>query len=192
MVGNHEDAHARFRKHQLHSPATAEKMAQNKPYLPEITAELTAEDIAYLDTAVLFHRVPQHNILVVHAGIPGNMRSFPSTLDEVRTWNSKRRKHFMNVIRTRHIDQHRGGMISLGEEKPGDPYWANVYDGRFGHVVFGHEAFLDGVTTFPHATGIDTGAVYGTGLTSMVIQPDGTRSFVTVPTTKEAEPMIHD
>ena len=42
---------------------------------------------------------------------------------------------------------------------------------------------------FEHATGIDTGAVFGGGLTAMIIEEDGTRRFLTVPSRKFAEPM---
>ena len=62
-------------------------------------------------------------------------------------------------MRTRYIDAQKG-FIGLGHEKSGDPYWADVYDGRFGHVIFGHQPFLEGVKYFNHATGIDTGASF--------------------------------
>ena len=190
VLGNHEDTHARYRKHLVNLPKTAEEMAKNKPHLPVITAELTDADVAFLDTAILFHRVPEHNILVVHGGISGSMRTFPETVEQVNTLSGRQRKRFKTILRTRFIDADSGHMKSLGDEAPTDPYWAEVYDGRFGHVVFGHEAFDDGVQTFPHATGIDTGAVYGNGLTAMIVESDGSRSYITVPTTKEAEPMI--
>lgn len=61
-------------------------------------------------------------------------------------------------------------------------------DGRFGHVVFGHEPFLDSVAHFEHAAGIDTGPT-ARGLTAMIIEEDGTRRFLTVPGRKFAEPM---
>ena len=61
-------------------------------------------------------------------------------------------------MRTRYIDAKKD-FIELQRET-GDPYWADVYDGRFGHVIFGHQPFIDGVKYFKHATGIDTGAVF--------------------------------
>lgn len=190
VLGNHEDTHARYRKHLSNLPNTAATMANNKPHLPVITATFSKEDVDFLDTAVLFHRVPEHNILVVHGGIPGSMPKFPETVEQVEAMNSRKRKHFKTIMCTRFIDAETGHMKSLGDEAPTDPYWAEVYDGRFGHVVFGHEAFDDGVREFPQATGIDTGAVYGNGLTAMIVESDGSRSYVTVPTTQEAQPMI--
>lgn len=79
-----------------------------------------------------------------------------------------------------------GSFISLGDESADDPFWASVYDGRFGLVVFGHEPFSS-VKHFAHAVGIDTGAVYGGGLAAMVVEPDGSYSFTVVPTEKFAE-----
>ena len=37
---------------------------------PAITEGLSADDIAFLDSAVLLHRLPAHDALVVHGGIP--------------------------------------------------------------------------------------------------------------------------
>ena len=83
-------------------------------------------------------------------------------------------------MRTRFIDAHTGHFISLGHEKPNDPYWADVYDGRFGHVIFGHQPFMDGVKYFTNATGIDTGAVFGGTLTALIVNEDCSRQVVSV------------
>jgi predicted phosphodiesterase len=57
--------------------------------------------------------------------------------------------------------------------------WAESYQGELGHVVFGHHAKL-GLQQLPHATGIDTGCVYGRELTACVILDDKSRSLVHV------------
>lgn len=85
------------------------------------------------------------------------------------------------VLRTRYVDAGTGRMLALGSETASDPFWAEVYDGRFGHLVFGHSPFLDGPAHFAFATGIDTGCVHGGALTAMLIAADGERSFVSVP-----------
>ena len=80
-------------------------------------------------------------------------------------------------------------MKSLGDEAPTDPYWAEVYDGRFGHVVFGHEAFDDGVQTF-----LTQRASIRCRLRQRIDRHDyrvrWQSSYITVSTTKEAEPMV--
>ena len=68
-------------------------------------------------------------------------------------------------------------MLELGKNQPGDPFWAEVYDGRFGHVIFGHEP-LDEVMFCKHATGIDTSAVYGGKLTALVFDEVGAKPEV--------------
>jgi serine/threonine protein phosphatase 1 len=188
VEGNHEDKHRRFRKNLRERPDTAREMADQTPELNEITSRLSSEDIAFLESAVPFHRIEEHNILVVHGGIPGSMTDFPLTLEEARSLSGKRMKRFSQILRTRHIHHETGKMLPLGTEGPNDPFWAETHDGRFGHVVFGHEPFLDGVAHFDHATGIDTGAVFGGGLTAMIVEEDGSRDFMSVPSRKFANP----
>jgi serine/threonine protein phosphatase 1 len=188
VEGNHEDKHRRFRKNLRERPDTAREMADQTPELNEITSRLSSEDIAFLESAVPFHRIEEHNILVVHGGIPGSMTDFPLTLEEARSLSGKRMKRFSQILRTRHIHHETGKMLPLGTEGPNDPFWAETHDGRFGHVVFGHEPFLDGVAHFDHATGIDTGAVFGGGLTAMIVEEDGSRDFMSVSSRKFANP----
>ena len=187
VEGNHEDKHRRFRKHLAKGSDTAHKM-KDADELAEITDGLSADDKAFLDSAVPFHRIPEHNILVVHAGIPGDMTEFPENVEEAQALGGKRKKKFQLVMRTRFVNGETGKMLQLGAETESDPFWAEVFDGRFGHVVFGHQPFMDGVREFPHATGIDTGAVFGGGLTAMVIE-GGEKSFVSVPSRKCAVPL---
>jgi hypothetical protein len=68
----------------------------------------------------------------------------------------------------------------------GDPanQWARQFDGRVEglgarHIVFGHDA-ARGLQLEPHATGLDTGAVYGKHLSCLVVQPDGRRHVAKV------------
>lgn len=74
-------------------------------------------------------------------------------------------------------------MIPLGEEQPEDPFWAEVYDGRYGVTFFGHSAFLgEAPQAFPYAYGIDMGCVYGGHLCAAVIDTTtGETTFAKVP-----------
>ena len=188
VEGNHEDKHRRFRRNLIVRPNDAAEQALRSPELAEITEKLSLDDIAFLNTAIPFYRIPEHHILVVHGGIPGDMRWFPKTVEEVAKLTGKQRKRFQLIMRTRYLRPN-GRFIAFGEETETDPFWAEVYDGRFGHVVFGHQPFMNGAGRFPHATGVDTGAVFGGQLTALRITKSDERSFVSVPSRKCAEPL---
>jgi diadenosine tetraphosphatase ApaH/serine/threonine PP2A family protein phosphatase len=181
VEGNHEDKHRRYRRNLSVRPKVAADQAIASPELADITGGLSIEDVAFLDSAVPFHRVPKHDLLVVHGGIPGNMAEFPDSIEETVGLTGKAKRRFSLILRTRFVTSEDGKFLTLGSESESDPYWADVYDGRFGHVVFGHEPFLDGPGKFSHATGVDTGAVFGGSLTALVIDSSGTRKFVSVP-----------
>lgn len=175
--GNHEDRHRRYHKNLSERPAIAAGQARDAPELAMLDAALSSEGRAFLNAAVPFLRLPQFGVLVVHGGIPGDMRRFPETAEEANSLAGRHRDRFRKVLRTRYIDQETGGFVGLYQEKPGDPFWADVYDGRFGHVVFGHQVFMEGPAEFAHATGIDTGAVHGGALTALVLQASGRRHY---------------
>ncbi len=179
--GNHEDQHIRYRHHLTHTPKVARDMASRKPTLEAFQSGATDQDAAVLDQALPFWRCPELNILAVHGGIPGDMLDFPDHWDEFEHLPKSDKRKLEKIWRTRFIDRETGVFLSNSSQQPDDPFWAEVYDGRFGHVVFGHEVFMDGPAEFPHATGIDTGAVHGGHLTALVVTPDGKRDYVSVP-----------
>lgn len=180
IEGNHEDKHLRYHRNKTARPVTAAGMAAASKELREIDSALTRKDRAYLQTAIPFLRLPAWNILVVHGGIPGDMETFP-TLEEAKTLKGKARQRFLKIQRTRYLSRSTGKFLAYGTEQPGDPFWAETYDGRFGHVVFGHQPFPGAPACYPHATGIDTGAVHGFTLTSLVLPATGEPHFISVP-----------
>jgi serine/threonine protein phosphatase 1 len=180
--GNHEDRHRRYQRNLTERPSIAAGQAQEAPELPALAGALTQAGRAFLNTAVPFCRLGPHGVLVVHGGIPGDMRRFPESVEDAEGLVGRRREQFRKVLRTRFIDNESGKFVGLGREKPGDRFWAEGYDGRFGHVVFGHQPFLDGPAEFAHATGIDTGAVHGGALTALILPQAGLRSYVQVST----------
>jgi hypothetical protein len=185
VMGNHEEKHGRFRARLRKGEDTTALKGHEE--MDEITRGLCAEDIAFLNTAVLFHRLPKHGATVVHAGIPLNVGTLP---EDMSTLSRKERDRLALVCRVRFVRPATGGMVPLGEEQDGDVYWADAYDGRFGHVYFGHEPFMgDRSGRFPHATGLDTGAVFGGRLTAAVLVPGQEVKFVSVPArTRYADP----
>lgn len=180
VEGNHESKHRQHRKNLSNG-----KVREGE--VNDITKMLSPEDIEFMEGFVPFHHVPEHGILVVHGGIPGNLEHFP-TMEEFNGLSNSKRKRFQKIQMTRFICKETGKFRSLGTEQTGDPFWTEVYDGRFGHVVFGHEPFMDGPDERKHSTGIDTGCVFGGELTCLVVEQNGTRSFVSVGGRKVCEP----
>lgn len=184
VKGNHEGKHQRWRKKVNEGDLKGAMVMKRGEEIQQITTGLTPEDIAFLDSAVLFHR--QAGYLFVHGGVPGDLLTIPSHPNEIADLPGKARKKLELLTFTRFIDCESGRMLPLGEEKDDDPYWAAEYDGRFGYVVFGHQPWKGGPERFRHAIGIDTGAVHGFGLTALVIE-DGKESLLTIPTQKFAD-----
>jgi serine/threonine protein phosphatase 1 len=170
VEGNHEDKHRRYRRNLLLRPEVARQMGGAEE-LAQITSELLPEDVVFLEEAVPFHRFSAggKDFVVVHGGIPPVL----SSLDG--------KGAFKQICRTRFVSAGSGKMLPLGQECRGvDPFWADVYDGRFGLALFGHQPF-PGVRGFAHAVGLDTGCVFGGSLTAALVSKDGTLSFTSVP-----------
>ncbi len=181
IEGNHEDLHARYRVNLAVRPTVAAEQEAGNGELASLNAQLAPEDVAFLESAVPFFRLDAHDILAVHGGIPGDMLAFPTSLDEALELKGKGRRSFRKILRTRFVSADTGAFLVQGHETAGDPFWADSYDGRFGHVIFGHNPFMQGPAMFPFATGIDTGAVHGGALTALVVDGNGRRTFVSVP-----------
>lgn len=181
IEGNHEELHRRYRRNLIERPAIAAEQAERNAELIPLNSALTSADIAFLDAAVPFYRLASHGILAVHGGIPGDMATFPESVAEAEALAGKERRAFSNALRTRFVDKGDGAFVMRGHEADGDPFWAETYDGRFGHVIFGHTPFMDGVAQFPFATGLDTGAVCGGVLSALTIDERGKTNIMTTP-----------
>lgn len=101
----------------------------------------------YLDRLPLWLDFPELNVLVVHGGlVPGvALEQQPRHL----------------LLNMRSIDPDGKGTPRLEAGVP----WASRWPGPR-HVVFGHDA-VRGLQQHPHATGLDSGCVYGRKLTGL-------------------------
>ena len=135
------------------------------PYLPdahrELALSLEESDWSFIRTMPLFLTLPEHNAIVVHAGlVPG------VPLEEQST-------EILLSIRTLRRD----GSGSSGHDD--GPPWATMWLGPQ-EIVFGHNA-RRGLQKHKFATGLDTGCVYGGSLTAYIL-PE--RRLVSVPALK--------
>lgn len=148
VLGNHED--------RLLEARAARKAGRPGPQLSpsheHLMTRLPEKDWALLEALPLSLDVPEHGVRIVHAGVvPG-----------VPIERQQRR----DLLKMRALEPD-GSATSSWRERS----WAADYTGP-PHVVFGHNA-LTGLQLHPHATGLDSGCVYGGSLTALVL-PEGT------------------
>ena len=114
-----------------------------------VAARLGAEDWDYLEALPLYLSLPGLETLVVHGGlVPG------VPLDQ------QERRLLLNL---RSITPWGEPSKRVNDGVP----WASLWPGPE-HVVFGHDA-IRGLQQHPHATGLDTGCVYGNALTGLIL-----------------------
>lgn len=170
--GNHDDKHCRYRRNLEQNPSAARSMRERKEELHTTTMSLSVEDKKFMDDSVLFYQIPEYDVLVVHAGIMPTLKSLPH--------NAKIRgdKYMSQMMYIRHVDAD-GHMKRLGDENPHDKFWADIYDGRFGTVFFGHQPFWQASepVKFPHAIGLDLGCCFGNKLACAILSDEPVKFF---------------
>jgi hypothetical protein len=137
--GNHEDRLLAGRRRAKALGSEHQRLAQ----------ALSVEEWAMLDAMPLWIELPEHGVLVVHAGVVPGLpleRTPPEALLKMRSIDSDDR---------------------WSDEPDAGPLWGSRYTGP-PHVVFGHNARA-GPQLHEWATGIDTGCVYGGRLTAVVL-----------------------
>jgi hypothetical protein len=143
------------------------------------TREATAEDWAFIKSMPLYHRYPELNALILHAGVfPRFFDLYPEGLDDERIlregWQRKGGKYVGRARRfqyVRYINPDTGDMVTLGEESDDTPHWSTLYDGREGRIFYGHEpqrTFQPKV--HEHSICLDTSCVTGGKMTAAVLR----------------------
>ena len=135
-----------------------DELPELKPAHQRVADELEAEDWRWLAALPLWIELPEHDALVVHAGLLPDL-----PLEEQDPYDLMNMRSILD-----------DGTPSRSYEE-GTP-WAAVWPGpRL--VVFGHDA-VRGLQNRPHSVGLDTGCVYGGWLTGLWVPR---RDLVSVP-----------
>jgi predicted phosphodiesterase len=143
--GNHDEAVLRVHR----ARREGRELPRVKALHQRVADSLSAADWEYLEAMPLFLPVRDQNVLVVHAGV---VPDCPLERQE--------EQHLLNM---RSIREDGSASARLEE----GVRWAERYRGPQ-HVVFGHDA-ITGLQRHPHATGLDTGCVYGRALTALIL-----------------------
>lgn len=132
IAGNHEDAYARVYQ-QIPKPGRKDRT------IPEETAlyrSFTTQDLNLMASLPVAIEIPEMGYTCLHGGVE------PRTTNLHDPWN----------LRTRYLDEKT--YESLPSVRSSDVFWANLYDGRFGTIVSGHESHRK-PTRYKHAIAID-------------------------------------
>lgn len=156
VLGNHEDKIIRYLKRQKlfkKNPITLDLDEKN------IVNNLSL-DINYLKSMPFFMKF--NNITILHGGLSGK-----DNLGQLSK-NAKSR-----ILRTRYLDSNLN-FTPYGEENDKSIFWADVYDGKQGFIVYGHQKF-NKVRINGHALGVDTGCVDGGKLSAAIFTNEKSR-----------------
>nr|WP_275758820.1 metallophosphoesterase [Sulfurimonas sp. SAG-AH-194-C21] len=154
IMGNHEYKYVRYAKHEKKSNETGKKnpMQFDEDRL-KIYNGLDEEDLQYLESLPLFLKID--NLTLIHAGILNNINLENAT-----------KKELEKLLWIRYLkDEHTP--LSLGSEDETSTYWSELYDGKQGFIIYGHQPFEE-VKKDKHSLGIDTGCVFGNKLTAAI------------------------
>ena len=121
----------------------------------KIIKNLNSNDINFLNNLPFFLKFGP--ITILHGGLLNHQK-----LDSL----SKKDKG--KLLRLRFLDKNLK-FIAFGDEKEDSNFWADIYDGNEGFIVYGHQNFKE-VRQSPNAIGIDTGCVYHNKLTAVVFK----------------------
>lgn len=144
VQGNHER-----RLIEVHRGGTLGRRARLGPAHRRLLLSFSDEDWQTMLEMPLFVEIAAHRLAITHAGIDPSR-----TLAQQDPWVLTHLRSFDEQGAPTHRD--------------GAQSWAQAYAGPM-HVVFGHNA-IRGLQLFEHATGLDTGCVYGGRLSALVLE----------------------
>lgn len=159
VLGNHEDKIIRYLQY--------EKQANKNPIILDedeqnIVNNLNSKDIEFLMNLPLFMKY--ENITILHGGLKNSY-----------DLNNLTKNEKSKILRMRYLDKNQN-FITFGKEDNDSIFWADLYDGNQGFVVYGHQWFQEAKIN-EHAIGIDTGCAYGNKLSAVVFKKDINQNY---------------
>lgn len=152
--GNHEDKIIRYIKHSKSKSKNPIKLDKDEK---NIIKTMSLKDIRFLESLPLYLQFG--NYTIVHGGLQNSMDlSKLSPEDE------------SHIMRMRYLDKD-AQYVRYGKEDSNSIFWAEVYNGENGFVLYGHNKFKEPKIN-KYAIGLDTGCVYGNVLTAVIIEND--------------------
>jgi bis(5'-nucleosyl)-tetraphosphatase (symmetrical) len=159
VLGNHEDKLVRYLEHENNEKKNPIILDNDEK---KIIENLDNEDIEYLKNMPLYLQFK--NITILHGGIQNH-----------QNLNNLTKKEKSKLLRMRYLDSE-DNFITYGKENEDSIFWADVYDGNQGFIVYGHQWFKE-VKQSEFALGIDTGCVYENKLSAVVFDNYNIESF---------------
>lgn len=183
VLGNHEEKFLRYLRH-INDSSGLEKEMTGIEEFPSLMNSLNDEEILFLEKAYYSLHLPDLHILLVHAGVmPRLAIALPGSYRYNMDLATHQKKNLSLLNKIRYLNS-TDKFISINEESRDDLFWADKYDGKWGHIYFGHQPFFQPEPKrFPSATGIDNGCVFGGWLSAVEISNEGIRNF-SVPANK--------
>lgn len=144
ILGNHEETHLARRHSAPHKLS---------PDHARTRSVLGPEHFDWLATLPLSIRLPEHDAIVVHAGL------YPGT-----SFDAQDPYHLLHI---QCVDGASRKSHWPSRAPAGTRFWASDWSGPE-RVIFGHTV-VDAAFVHPFAAAIDTGCVYGRALTALVL-----------------------
>jgi len=183
VLGNHEEKFLRYVKH-VNLGNGQEKGMTGTEEFPALLAAISEDEFKFLEQSFYSLHLPEYNAFLVHGGLWCTF-SFPMPATyPYRSVSPQVVKNLPLLTKVRYLSPE-GKYIPLGQESSNVYFWAEKYDGAYGHVFFGHQTFLQSSPKlFNFASGIDTGCVYGGWLSAVELSEEGV-IYTSVPAKKK-------
>jgi predicted phosphodiesterase len=178
ILGNHEEKFLRY-LHHIENKTGQEKQMKGTDEFEALIKGIGKQEIDFLQSAYYSFALKEEKITLLHGGTSTHVKfPFPETYSYLEH-SPKKLKGIDLITKVRYLNPE-GKFVSLNEETDADRYWAEVYDGSFGHIYFGHQPFIhDTPKEFAYATCLDTGCVFGGWLSATIIENEN-KSFISV------------